>query len=821
MAKNRNFYRWAWFTVSILLLFSLLFSPAASPAVRAARGTTWLPARTGAAEAAPQAIALKASTDQIDLSFTFSGVQAEVVQIGGQSYTRLDGEGLGHSARPGQPDLPFLARDVQIPLGATYNLEITRADYREVKLAGLELPGLVAPAQVMQSKSGPMPPVVAPDAAAYATDAFQPVQSAELGGEYMLRGRRGLQIQLYPVLYNPARGLLRIYSHLEVTVHLQNADLELTRQTAARYASPEFEALQAATFLNYGLPGAEAANPVKTAPSYLIITADSYAAGLAPFVALKQAQGFDVSLARLSETGTTNTAVKAYIQNYYNTHPSLAYLLLVGDLNDGADSMTSWNGASTLGSHITDLYFATLSGSDSIPDIGYGRFPVRDTDQLANMVNKALAYEALTGSEVWIGKAAFLASDDPTYYGLAEATQNYVIDNYTSPRGYTGSFPANPQPGGDRLYAITYAANTTHVLTSLNDGRSLVIYSGHGSDTAWAGPSLSQTNVRGLTSTGVYAYVAGHACKTGRWYTTESFAETWVTQADKGALVYLGASDYTYWYQDDILERRMFDALFVANEPSISAMLQYGNKTVEDTYGSDWGLYYREEYHIFGDPSIKLILHSQPADFTLTANPTQVNVCSIGQSLGENVIVNLELGSQYGFNAPVDLALLGKPDSILASFNLNPATPPALSQLSLAGNNATPGNYSLTVQGSSGALVHTVPLDLTVYPQVDAPALLSPAPGAVEQPLRPTFTWSAVNGATLYTIEIAEDEAFSLKPVFTASTTETSYTLPVDLPGSTLLYWRVIASNVCKNVSTASTFTTQTPVYYYLPIISR
>ena len=821
MAKKHDFYRWTWLSVSILLLFSLLFSPISSPAVQAAEGPTWLPARSGASEAAPQAAALGASAEQIDLSFTFSGVQAEVVQISGQSYTRLAGQGLGHSARPGQPDLPFLARDVQIPLGATYTLEITRADYREVKLAGLGLPDLVAPAQVMQSKSGPVPPVAAPDAAAYENDAFQPAGPAALGGEYMLRGRRGLEIQLQPVLYNPVRGLLRIYSHLEVTIHLQMADLVLTRQTAARYASPEFEALQAATFLNYGLTGAEATAPAKVAPGYLIITVDAYAAGLAPFVTLKQAQGFEVSLVRLSETGTTNTAVKAYVQNYYNTHPSLAYLLLVGDLNNGTDSLTSWNGLSTIGSHITDLYFATLSGSDSVPDIGYGRFPVRNTTQLANMVNKAVAYEALTGSEVWIKKAAFLASSDPTYGKFAEETHNYVINTYTAPQGYTGFFPANPQPGGDQLYAITNNANTANVLNSLNDGRSLVIYSGHGSDTAWAGPGLSQTNVRNLTSTGVYAYVAGHACMTGRWYTTESFAETWVTQADKGALVYLGASDYTYWDQDDTLERRMFDALFAVDEPSIAAMLQYGNNTVEDTYGSNWGLYYREEYHIFGDPSVKLILQSRPADFTLAANPTQVNVCSIGQSLGETVIVNLELNSQNGFNSPVDLDLLDKPENILAGFNLNPVTPPGLSQLALVGNNAAPGNYSLTVQGSSGSLVHTVPLGLTVYPQVDAPGLLAPAPGAVEQPLRPTFTWSVVSGATLYTLEIAEDEAFSLKPIFTASTTGTSYTPTVDLPGGTQLYWRVVASNVCKNVSTVFAFTTLTPILFYLPIISR
>ena len=256
-------------------------------------------------------------------------MQAEPAKLAGGTYTRLSGQDLGSDAIPGQPELPFLSRDVQIPFKATYSLEITSSKYPEVKLADLGLPEQIYPAQIPQTKSGPVPPVTAPDAAAYATNGFLPAQPVATGADYIQRGRRGLSILLHPVQYNPATGTLRIYSQIKVTLHLNGGDAALTRQMAERYASPEFEALQAATLLNYGLPGAEAAKLDDTPPGYLIITADVYAAGLAPFVTLKQAQGFTVTLATLSQTGTTNNRHQDLYPEFLQCQP-LAGLLAAG-----------------------------------------------------------------------------------------------------------------------------------------------------------------------------------------------------------------------------------------------------------------------------------------------------------------------------------------------------------------------------------------------------------------------------------------------------------------------------------------------------------
>ena len=263
--------------------------------------------------------------------------------------------------------------------------------------------------------------------------------------------------------------------------------------------------------------------------------------------------------------------------------------------------------------------------SDWVPDIGRGRFPVRSTSQTDIMVDKYVAYANLSGSEAWLEKAAFIGTCDSGYYQVAEGTHNYVINNHTGPAGYTGNFPNSNQYGGDKLYCITYGAGTSDVRSAVNDGRWAVTYSGHGGTTSWGGPSFSQSDVRNISSTGVLPFVASHACVTGDFAMTECFGETWVLQDNKGALVFWGSSDSSYWYEDDRLERSMFDSLFGDEpQPSVTGMTDAGLAAVQQQYPSK-ARYYWETYNVLGDPSLKLNMGEGPGPTpTPTNTPTPV-----------------------------------------------------------------------------------------------------------------------------------------------------------------------------------------------------
>ncbi|MBU7013601.1 MAG: hypothetical protein HXS52_02690 [Theionarchaea archaeon] len=70
------------------------------------------------------------------------------------------------------------------------------------------------------------------------------------------------------------------------------------------------------------------------------------------------------------------------------------------------------------------------------------------------------------------------------------------------------------------------------------------------------------------------------------------------------------------------------------------------------------------------------------------------------------------------------------------------------------------------------------------------PVLNSPAINAVDVELRPTFSWSAVEKASSYTVQLATDFSF-LRIIIDETVSATSYVPSFDLQPSTTYYWRV------------------------------
>jgi hypothetical protein len=506
----------------------------------------------------------------------------------------------GVSTILGQAQLPTLSRFIEIPFGATPQLLVESTTWQTTSLDGLDLPSKILPVQPSLVKMEGASVEFMIDNSYYATNIYLPTTFASIDVVGEIRGHNVAFIEISPVQYNPLTGELRIMTQCELRINLPGSDLAQTARNIDRYTTPSFEQQFNSLFINDGTFQGNGRDDPKQ-EGYLIIVADSFYDAIQPLVTWKESKSFDVTVTKTSEIpdGFTKEKIKAYIVDAYENWPiPPAYILLVGDVAQ----VPTWTGSET--GTCTDLYYVTIDGGNYFADIIISRFSPATVEQVTAMVEKTLYYEEGNFEDnSWIKKAAFIASSDMG--GMAEDTHNYVIDLYLTPNNYVC----------DKIWE-SQGGNTADITNALNEGRSLCIYSGHGYSGGWATGPYDQSDVQGLQNSGMYPFVCSHACSTNPFSESECFGETWLRVENKGAIAFWGASASTYWDEDDILERRMFQAWWEDNLETIGGMTNMGLYYLYQQYGGG-GLsqYYFEAYNVLGDSSVVICRDmNQPPD---------------------------------------------------------------------------------------------------------------------------------------------------------------------------------------------------------------
>jgi hypothetical protein len=106
--------------------------------------------------------------------------------------------------------------------------------------------------------------------------------------------------------------------------------------------------------------------------------------------------------------------------------------------------------------------------------------------------------------------------------------------------------------------------------------------------------------------------------------------------------------------------------------------------------------------------------HIQIPDFNLTADPASLTIPQGGSDVS-----NITVTSIHNFSAPVSLTVWHKPSGVSSTLNPTQVTPPpngtATSNLTVSVEpTATPGDYTITVKGKGGNIVHTVDIALAI-----------------------------------------------------------------------------------------------------------
>jgi MYXO-CTERM domain-containing protein len=542
-------------------------------------------------------------------------------ELFGRRFSVLECPNCGVTNEIGRPQLPVVRRFVEAPAGTRPVVEFAA---RSRKISALSEEVLPVQPSVPKLPGAFERAVFARDEELYARDEFYPADDASVSGPLMVRGHHLYLVEYHPFRYNPARREVQTTLEGSLALRFVPADLP-SAVDPVMAASPAFDAWLSRNVLN-ARPAtrSKGSSTQKYAEGILIIAGTAYAGdpGLAAYVELRRAEGHRVELVSMANVGgSTPAAVRAYIRTQYLSwnEPALSHVVLVGDTTD----VPIYTGSGGGESQVTDNYYAAIDPDNYTadllaPDLLVSRISVNNATELSTYLARATNYLWATfpTTTAWMTKFSFLASCDNS--NITEGTHNYVINTYTAPRGYTGTYPANPQAGGDRLYCSAGGLTETVIKNALHDGRLVINMSGHGDETYWADPSFTQTYLNQVTPPDAAPYVISNACLTGTFGRSggDCWGEMWLNKTQGGAILFYGASNLTYWTEDDILEKKLWDGVFASNITRFSAIDKNAKLQTLAHFGPvDRMAYYFEEYNSLGDGSLDLYTD---APFTAT-----------------------------------------------------------------------------------------------------------------------------------------------------------------------------------------------------------
>jgi hypothetical protein len=580
-----------------------------------------------------------------DVQFRVGDLKIIEVQTKKGTFDELSIDGWGFSNDVGEPKLPMLRRTIAVPLGAEVRFYLNSQSTRELDSKASKLQNRVIPAQEPISRAAD--PATLPfevNERLYSLDEFNNrdwVQVTELG---MMRGVRVFALDFYPVRYNPVTNSIQVMENVDVRVDFVNPDLIATADMLARTASWEFEQLYSRTIFNWNADNrtVEVRHPTKM----VILCPVGYTSNIQSYVDWKTQQGFAVIVATVGSGGTVannTTAIKNYMQGLWDAatadDPAPTYLLIIGD-ESGTITVATNSGATS--SHVTDLTYVRLNGSDYMPEMYHGRFSVSSTTELANIINKTITFEKTQMPDIsYLGKTVLIAGVDSSWSPThANGAINYATTEYfNAAHGITSDTYLYPASG----------SSDAQIIANANEGRGYIVYTAHGSQTSWHDPSFTVSDVNAMTNSGKYGVMVGNCCITNEFdYSSPCFGEAVIRKADGGGVAYIGGTNSTYWNEDyywavgyktnidgsappyDATKLGAYDAMFHTHgetydkwATTVGETIYSGNLAVQQS-GSSRTNYYWEVYHIMGDPSLMPYLGvptANPANY-----PTQIMI---------------------------------------------------------------------------------------------------------------------------------------------------------------------------------------------------
>ncbi|HEX9963350.1 MAG TPA: C25 family cysteine peptidase, partial [Pyrinomonadaceae bacterium] len=283
-----------------------------------------------------------------------------------------------------------------------------------------------------------------------------------------------------------------------------------------------------------------------------------------------------------------------YAKTNWQTPPG--YVLLLGDASYDGRNFFNQGYNNFIPAQMVDTTYSTTGSDDSLADfnddglaeIAVGRIPARDAATVTTLLAKTTAFEQ--GLATAQSRGALCASDLPDGFDFAAMCQRVFAP---LPPAIPTMFVNRADPDGRNM-----------LMSSLNSGKYIVNYSGHGTFGAWAGNFFSRTDVPLMTNTNsnqtIFTLLT---CLNGYYVDAfgDGLAEVLVKKPEGGAVVAWASSGETTPDVQEIMGTRFFQQL--RNNAALNRIGDLANDAKTVIGG---GRDVRLSWVLLGDPTMKV-----------------------------------------------------------------------------------------------------------------------------------------------------------------------------------------------------------------------
>jgi len=524
-----------------------------------------------------------------EVNFSLNGYELETVREGDISYQKISYWAEGNSLEIGKPDLPKFSRLIAIPDEGFVSFEIINTEEEFIRDIN------IYPTQELQSESDNKPFRFVIDEDYYEDGSVFPANIVEIGEPVILRDQRVVSVSVNPFQYDPQTKELRIVTNVDIVVNVSGRG-GINIKTLDRKKSRFFEPLYRSAILNYD--SVTKRDGEYQEPSYLFIYPNnaSLLSELEDLTDWKHQKGFEVTLASTSETGTSTTSIKNYIQNAYNTWENPPeFVCFVGDVGGPYSIPTYYiSYYSAEGDHP----YAQLEGNDVLEDVFIGRISISSISDLQTYVTKVLGYEKepYMDETDWYDKSLMVG--DPSSSGtstvftkqsIAEMMRQHV-PNIVATEVYSGSYES--------------AMNS-----NLSAGVSYFNYRGYLNMSGF-----DNSNIHSLTNYKKLPFAVFLTCSTGSFATDTSRSETFIRAGSAGnpigAIAAIGtATSGTHTNFNNCVDAGIYYGIFADGIYNPGGAVNRGKLALYEHYPQNPDNYVNIFSHwntLIGDPGVAL-----------------------------------------------------------------------------------------------------------------------------------------------------------------------------------------------------------------------